>query len=370
MWERYLAICDDLVVVVRRDREVYSVEEAQRRFRKAPSAHIHVRFIENPRASFRNFFSKALKHRNEAVLDEEIAKADGVIIRTFSSASVSFFLHTVAKYKKKYLYECIGHTWDAMWNYGWRGKVLAPFSYYHARRLAARADRVLYVTEKFLQKHYPSDAPQIGVSDVDIPPCTEDILQQRLAKIREPHDKIVLGTTAAIDVSYKGQEFVIRAIGKLKRQGDTRFIYQMAGTGDKARLLRIAEQEGVSSQIEFLGALPHDGVLKWLHSIDIYVQPSLLEGLPRALVEAMSTALPAAATCVGGIPELLPDSSMFPRKDVSRLVDRLKDLADPGRMEQEARRNFERAKHYEHDKVDARRSKFYKDFDNDCMQIS
>ncbi len=40
---------------------------------------------------------------------------------------------------------------------------------------------------------------------------------------------------------------------------------------------------GLENQIKLLGPLSHDEIFEWLDSIDIYIQPSLLEGLPRAL---------------------------------------------------------------------------------------
>ena len=70
----------------------------------------------------------------------------------------------------------------------------------------------------------------------------------------------------------------------------------------------------------FNGVLPSgQPVLNWLDDIDIYVQPSFQEGLPRALVEAMSGGRPAFASTTGGIPELLPADCLHCPGDAARL---------------------------------------------------
>ena len=50
-----------------------------------------------------------------------------------------------------------------------------------------------------------------------------------------------------------------------------------------------------------------------LDTCDIYVQPSLQEGLPRALIEAMSRGCPCIGARTAGIPELLPEECLTPR---------------------------------------------------------
>src|SRR5690606_15570335 len=118
-------------------------------------------------------------------------------------------------------------------------------------------------------------------------------------------NKIIIGTTAAIDVKHKGQQYVIEALGELKKNGYTKFEYHLVGGGDPAYLKSIAKRHNIEENIHFLGTLPHNKVFEWLDNIDIYVQPSRQEGLPRALIEAMSRGLPAFGANTAGIPELL-----------------------------------------------------------------
>ena len=48
-----------------------------------------------------------------------------------------------------------------------------------------------------------------------------------------------------------------------------------------------------------------DKVFEWLDTIDLYVQPSLTEGMPRAAIEAMSRGCPVVVSDVGGLKNLV-----------------------------------------------------------------
>lgn len=62
-----------------------------------------------------------------------------------------------------------------------------------------------------------------------------------------------------------------------------------------------------SAKIWQMGVLPSTEIVKHLNASDIFVLPSLSEGLPNAILEAMSCGLPVIATNVGGIPEAVTD---------------------------------------------------------------
>ena len=191
----------------------------------------------------------------------------------------------------------------------------------------------------------------------------DNVLMNRLNKINtmKNNNKIVLGTIAAVDVRYKGQQYVIRALGKLKKQGITNYEYQLVGGGDQTYLKSVAEKYNVTEQVKFLGTIPHDKVFEWLDTIDIYVQPSSTEGLPRALIEAMSRGLPAFGSNVGGIPELLDSKFIFSkgRKKVDEICNILQSF-DQDTMREQARRNYEEAKKYDSEIIEERRRKFLK----------
>jgi glycosyltransferase involved in cell wall biosynthesis len=133
------------------------------------------------------------------------------------------------------------------------------------------------------------------------------------------------------------------------------------GGGDKTYLQSIAENYGVADKVIFEGSIPHEKVFDYLDDIDIYVQPSKTEGLPRALIEAMSRGCPCIGSNAGGIPELLDNAYIFRSGNVKELANILVSL-DTEKMIKQAKRNFEFSKGYAKEIIEVRRSKFLQDF--------
>ncbi|MGC8956162.1 MAG: glycosyltransferase, partial [Fervidobacterium sp.] len=191
--------------------------------------------------------------------------------------------------------------------------------------------------------------------------------EKRLDRLKnlDLNKKVIIGTIAAVDVKFKGQEHVIKAISLLKKQGIKNIEYQLVGGGDETYLRKIAERYNVEEQIKFMGSLPHQEVFKWLDSIDIYIQPSKQEGLPRALIEAMSRGLPAFGTNTGGIPELLDRECIISKRHIEREICRKIKLLNRDFMIKQAMRNFEEAKKYKKEILEERRKKFFEEFLNE-----
>lgn len=291
-----------------------------------------------------------------------VERCDGAVIRLPSNIG-----EIAAKYcqkmNKPYLVEMVGCVWDILWNHSWKGKVVAFPSFVTTKSSIKSAPAVIYVTKKFLQHRYPTDGISIGCSDVSLQKIDEKVLMRRLQKIEKHTGRLIIGTTSAVNVRYKGQQYVIEALGKLKKQGNTSFEYQLVGGGDHHYLTQVAKKYGVIEQVKFLGQLSHESVFEWLDSIDLYVQPSRTEGLPRALVEAMSRGLPAFATRIGGIPELLEDAFLFKKgnQEVENIINILMGF-DMDTLVSCAKTNFEKAKEFETQTLHDRRDKFYKKY--------
>jgi glycosyltransferase involved in cell wall biosynthesis len=266
------------------------------------------------------------------------------------------------KMNRKYLVEVVGCPWDAFWNHSLKGKIIAPFMWYFTRKTLKNAPYAVYVTNEFLQKRYPARGKSIGCSDVALPQLENDTLEKRIKKINlmQSNTPIVLGTTAAVNVRYKGQEFVIKAISNLNKEGYN-FEYHLAGGGDNKYLKSVAVEYGVEDKVVFLGALPHDKVFEYLDNIDIYIQPSKQEGLPRALVEAMSRGCPSLGSKTGGIPELINKEFIFKNGAVDQICELLKKM-DRKIMISEAERSFNKANEYDKAYLDEKRTHFYKEF--------
>lgn len=100
---------------------------------------------------------------------------------------------------------------------------------------------------------------------------------------------------------------------------------------------------------------------QWLDQLDLYIQPSFTEGLPRALIEAMSRGLPALASDVGGIPELLDAEYMFSSFEEDIFADKiLKFIQDENLRELCGNNNYIKAKDYDFFRLERNRREFWK----------
>lgn len=304
------------------------------------------------------------KSKVDRLLINEFKKADFVIVRLPSFIGISA-VKLAKKYKKPLLIELVGCPLDAFWNHSLKGKFIAPLMYHQTKKIIREATHVVYVTNKFLQKRYPTNGKNTNCSNVALTEFDDNVLMKRLSKIEnmQKNRKVVIGTTAAVDVRYKGQQYIIQALGELKKQGITNYEYQLVGGGDQAHLKTIAEKYNVTEQVKFLGAMPHNKVFEWLETIDIYTQPSRQEGLPRALIEAMSRAVPAFGARTAGIPELLENQFIFSntRKNIDEIIEILKSF-DKKTLIEQSERNYQESKKYDKAIIENRRINFFKDF--------
>lgn len=308
-------------------------------------------------ASLRSVFTNTRK--NYQALDRTIRQADWMITRA-PSIEGSMAAVLARKHGKPYVVEVVGCPWDAYWNHSLRGKLMAPVMWLLTRNLVRHAPHVIYVTEHFLQHRYPTRGDQLACSDVEL---TQEGHPLRTTRPIEKPVPLILGTLAAIDVKYKGQRRVIEALGYLKKQfGETSFEYRLAGRGDPEPLLRFARQCGVEEQVKHSGEIPHENVYAWLDSLDVYIQPSQVEGLPRALIEAMSRGLPACGSSVGGIPQLLDKQFLFRpgRLSVSDLVSLLPVFKSPELRYTQGARNLAKSREYCKTVLDIRRMNYLK----------
>ncbi len=303
-------------------------------------------------------------HKLKKIMETQVRDADFLVIK-----APGFFANIAATYaktyNKPYLVELGACPWDALWNHSLKGKIIAPYQYLKTKKLLKDATHSVYVTNEFLQKRYPTNGVKVNCSNVMLDEFNDDCLSKRISKIKGNTDKIVIGTTAAVNVKYKGQQYIIKALAELKKQGLTSYEYQMVGGGDSHYLRSIARKHNVEEQVKFLGSLPHNKVFEWLDTIDLYVQPSRQEGLPRALIEAMSRALPAFGARTAGIPELLESEFIFSntRKNIDEICDVLQSF-DQDIMLQQANRNYQESQKYQKKVIETRRKQFFEKFKN------
>lgn len=315
---------------------------------------------------------KKFKNRKKAIsIIEETIKNNDYIVFRLQSSIAQIGIKFAKKYNKPYIIESVGCPWDSYWNHSLLGKFVAPFSYFETKKAIKEAKYVYYVTTEFLQMRYPTNGKVVSCSNVVLEKLNEDVLKSRLTRIDNMGNKpIVLGTAAAIDVKYKGQEYVIRAIAELNKEGYN-IVYKLAGglTGQSENtfLADLAKKYGVADKVVFEGSLPADKMNSYYDSLDIYIQPSKQEGLPRAVIEAMSRGCPCIGTNIAGIPELIRKDLLFKKGNYKAVIDSIKWILGCD-LKEIAKLNFEKAKKYEKNKLIKKRQEFYDIFMNDTKQ--
>lgn len=356
--KRYEVIAEEIQVAIR-VRQIKK-EKAQKELKKITKE--KYRIIECPNISSLNGLLFKRKECKE-ILKKEIMSSDYIIARLPSMIG-NLAVDLARKSQKPYLIEVVGCPWGTLWNHSLKGKLFAPTMTYMTKKRVKNAAYVLYVTKEFLQKKYPTKGKSINCSDVILNNIDEVAFHSKEEKIFKQEEKKVkvITTTAAVNVRYKGQQYVIKALYKLKKRGKL-FKYWIIGGGDNHYLKNLVKKYRLEKEVQFIGSLPHEKVFEKLEETDIYIQPSKQEGLPRALIEAMSRGCLCIGAKTGGIPELLEKSFVFPKGNVKTLKDILEKVNKEQILEQ-MKRNFEESKKYDKDILQDRRNNFYKDFAN------
>ncbi len=170
-----------------------------------------------------------------------------------------------------------------------------------AYRQATRRVAVSQVIRRQIESRYPGFEANV-VPDAHADLAAGHAVPAALAQ--RYRGKSVIGHIGALDHSHKGQGTIIDAARlAATRYPDMRFVL----VGDGRDEDRFREQAAGLDNVEFAGYVTE--VDDYLSVFDVFVFPSLHEGLGSTLLDAMSFGLPVVATNVGGIPDIIEDGS-------------------------------------------------------------
>lgn len=351
LFRRYFSVVDELFVATRVYRLDCTYVEAHQEKISLPN----MQFLEFPNMN-KPQYAFTLLPKAKKYLEKIIEEMDVVFIRGGIIGDLG--VKAARKLEKPYLIEVAGCAWDSYWYHSIIGKIIAPYMEIQCKKAVRDAAFAIYVTEKWLQERYPTNGKSTFASNVILKEVDVSALEKRIRKIESCRcgKPWIIGTTGGINNKTKGQQFVIKAIAKLREKYDIK--YELVGGGDNSYLKRVAKKYHVSDCVVFKGELSHEEVLSWLDSIDTYIQPSMQEGLPRALIEAMSRACPAIGSTTGGIPELLDQRVIFEKGKVSKLIE-VMDYFYKSNWVKQAERNYKKAREYRIDLLNQRRKALY-----------
>lgn len=354
LWARYLKYFDCIKVIARVsddcDMELTSNMEASMD---------GVEFIDVPYyVGFKGYLQK--RNSIKKVLKKNL-KNDGVYLCRIPGSIGTEVIKILRKNNIPYFCEVVGDPWDVFArgsvNHPLRPIIRLRFTY-KLKKEVFNSNGALYVTQRKLQQRYPvrDNIYQVGVSDVIIP---NDIFPPFSKKI-ESKDSYKLISIGSLDQLYKAPDVVIQSVKILKDLGVNCFVTWLGDGIYKGEMQKLAKEYGVDMLFDFKGNVSKDLVNNYLDESDIFLLVSRTEGLPRALIEAMSHGLPCIGSKVGGIPELLDNDALVSKNNPKQLANLiLKMVSDVNFTNEQAYRNLQEARKYQKDILDEKRNDFF-----------
>ncbi len=220
------------------------------------------------------------------------------------------------------------------------------FVYPLFKRIFTRADRIQAISQ-----YLAGWAKETGArASIEVVPNGVDLAlfgnrEARKTNVRTelnllPTDKLLITTSRLVVKNAVGD--VIDSL--LFLPPEVKFL--VLGTGPLENDLRKkVEEHKLTARVFFLGYVPHEKLPGYLSSADIFIRPSLSEGMGNSFVEAMAAGIPVIATSVGGISDFLKDKetglfcAVQDPKDIARKVTiLLRDEAIRGTIIEQAER--------------------------------
>lgn len=161
------------------------------------------------------------------------------------------------------------------------------------------ADYIGGLTAKVLS----SNSSTIIYNGIEIDKFSEILDKEKSQKIFNiDNETFIFGNVARLH-QQKGHKILLQAFAKIVKSHNNAHLL-IIGDGElKEELISLTENLGISDKVKFLGKRSDIG--EFLSAIDIFVLPSLWEGQPIALLEALAMGKPCIASAVNGIPEII-----------------------------------------------------------------
>jgi glycosyltransferase involved in cell wall biosynthesis len=179
-----------------------------------------------------------------------------------------------------------------------------------------------------------------------------------------PADAFVFGSVGRLAPT-KGLAFLIEAFCRVCKEIPRAHLALLGEGQARAQLEEQAAATPCSGAIHFLGR--RQPIEPYLRGMDVFVMSSIAEGMGRALLEAMATGVPAVATNVGGIPEVInsPDVGwLVPPRDpeaLARAMIGMARLPDSERASIAARAQERIRRCYSHDVIGEKLRRIYEE---------
>ena len=164
--------------------------------------------------------------------------------------------------------------------------------------------------------------------------------------------------------SIKGVKYLIQAM-KLIKNGNRNARLMLVGNGkERQSLEELTKELDLEEDVTFVGKVPNEEVPQYMIASDVFVLPSLSEGFPNVILEAMACGLPIVVTKVRGLPEIIEEGKngflVEPRSPEQIAEKVLQLLEDDDLRERISRNNKEKVKQYSWERIMRRLEDVYR----------
>jgi len=176
----------------------------------------------------------------------------------------------------------------------------------------------------------PANRIRVIYNGVDFDKFASTQRDQSRAQLGVRSDEFLVGSVGRL-VRVKNFPLLLRAICA---PGMNKVIVALVGDGPERKALEVlARSLEISERVRFLGH--RDDVADLLAAMDVFVLPSISEGMSNTLLEAMAAGIPAVASDVGGTPEIVRDGIdglLFESGNLTALRDKLQRVLADGAL--------------------------------------
>jgi len=342
-FDRYLEFFDEICIVSRSDSQAANKENCD--------------VVVNEKISFIEFPNLSVFHRRfifrylyKIKLNLIVNKFSALVIRLPSE--IGFLAAEIAlQYNIPYVCEVVACPVDAMdGNGSIKALLYKKIIERSMKKAVLNASGALYVTNFFLQKRYPTNGFTTNASNVEI----TDFLPPKKHKNKEKYKLMLVGN---LDSEHKGYDVLYQALDALDTQINFIIEVVLVGYGEKYKI----DKAYKNIQLVYTGGLRKNQIFNLFEEVDLYLQPSSQEGLPRATIEAMSRGLPCVVSNAGGLPELISSSFVHDKNSPDELAEIILILLGNENLYNTAAiENLACVKQYSSDLLKIKRRNFYK----------
>jgi glycosyltransferase involved in cell wall biosynthesis len=211
------------------------------------------------------------------------------------------------------------------------------FAYFHLERFAARfTDRIICVcpSQQVIAQQLTNPARVVVIENGIGAPPPPDVAERkrRQLELGIVTECLVAGVVGRFTIQKGHAHFIAAARQVAARLPNVRFL--LVGSGElKRNIEQNIATAGLQERFIILGA--REDVTDLLPLFDVVVLPSLWEGLPYALLEAMSAGKPVIASSVGGMADVIKNGDsglLVPPEDSIALADAMLKLLENGKL--------------------------------------